>query len=293
MKSKIRGQIKYNHNLAKHNSWRIGGPARIFYQPADLDDLKTYLQNLPKNERIVWLGSGTNVLINSNGIDANVIYLKNRLTQLQHLDNGIIRVEAGTSCTRLVQNCIHRGMIDAAFLAGIPGTVGGAIAMNAGAYGDNIWNHVISVETIDRNGKIKIRQAKEFKANYREINGLDINNEWFIAANLALQIKDPIAAKNRVTELLAKRKATQPLNEFTCGSVFRNPANNYAAKLIEDCGLKGFKIGAARVSEKHANFIVNEGNATSDDVQELMQKITNEVKKKYGIKLLSEVHFYL
>lgn len=288
----LRGQLQHNHHLAKYTSWRIGGPARTFYQPADLDDLKNYLQNLPKNETILWLGAGTNVLLNSNGIDANVIYLRNRLTSLQNLDANTIRAEAGISCARLVQHCTHLGMTDAAFLAGIPGTVGGAVMMNAGAHGDNIWNHIIAVETINRAGEVKLRSANEFIAGYREVSGLNKNQEWFVATHLKFNCENAMNAKNRVAELLAKRKATQPLSEFTCGSVFRNPPNNFAAKLIEECGLKGFKIGAARVSEKHANFIINEGKATSDDIQKLMQKIIDEVAKKTGIMLIPEVHVY-
>lgn len=291
----LRGQIKYNHDLAKYTSWRIGGPARVFYQPTDLEDLKNYLITLShkeKNAKIVLLGGATNVLINSAGIDATVIYLRNCLTKLTILDNNLIRVEAGFITSNFAKYSTDLGMIDSAFLAGIPGTIGGAVAMNAGAHGNNIWNHIVAVETINRAGEIKIRKANEFKAGYREVLGFDKNNEWFVAVHLTFNRDDVTKAKNRVTELLAKRKASQPLDKFTCGSVFRNPPNNFAAKLIEECGLKGFKIGAAAVSQKHANFIVNEGNATSDDVQKLMQKIITEVAKKTGINLIPEVHVY-
>lgn len=285
----IRGEFTENQSLALHTSWRVGGPAKYFYQPADLEDLVIFLQNLSAAERVVWLGGGSNVLIPDIGIDALVICVRNRLNKLQQLDDFTIRAEAGVSCARLVQLCVNQGMVDSAFLAGIPGTIGGALAMNAGAYGDDIWNHVIAVETINRAGEIKLKNADEFKADYRKVTGLE-QDEWFVAGHLLFVRKDKEEATKLTHELLIKRKNSQPLDEFSCGSVFKNPPNDYAARLIEASGFKGKQIGGAKVSEKHANFIVNAGNATAEDIQTLIQEISQQVEQKFGVKLETEVH---
>jgi UDP-N-acetylmuramate dehydrogenase len=286
--SKFRGNLRQNHPLAEYTSWKIGGPAEYFYEPADLEDLKQFLHDWKKQPVIV-LGAGSNVLIRDGGIKGLVIYLRNYLNELSELDDFTLRVEAGVGLARLVQECTHLGMADAAFMAGIPGTVGGALAMNAGAYGDCIWNHVAAVETINRSGEIKLRPAKEFTANYREVIGLS-TEEWFVAAQLSFAHGDARDIEQQIREHLQKRKNSQPLDLPNCGSVFRNPQNDYAARLIENCGLKGKQIGGAKISEKHANFIVNCGGAKASDVETLMQEIVTTVKRVHNIDLISEVH---
>ena len=287
----IRGELKQNHNLAPYTSWRIGGPAKYFFQPADVEDLATFLHQLPAAEPIVWLGGGSNVLIPDEGIAATVINVHNRLNKLIQLDDFTIRAEAGVGCARLVQHCVKLGMSDSAFLVGIPGTIGGALAMNAGAHGDAIWNYVLAVETINRAGRVSFRSANEFRAEYRKINGLG-QDEWFLAGHFLFTKADKSEARKIMRELLAKRKKSQPLNVFTCGSVFKNPPNDYAARLIETCGFKGKGIGGAKVSEKHANFIMNTGNATAKDIKALMQLIVEHVDQKFAIKLESEVRMF-
>jgi UDP-N-acetylmuramate dehydrogenase len=284
----MKNTLKQNHPLATYTSWKIGGPAEYFYEPENLEDLKKFLHTW-KKEPITILGAASNVLIRDGGIKELVVYLRNHLNEINQLDDFTLRVEAGVGLAHLVQQCMHFGMADAAFMAGIPGTVGGALAMNAGAYGDCIWNHVAAVETINRSGEIKLRSAKEFVASYREVIGL-ATNEWFVAAQLFFTRGDIQSTKEQISEYLQKRKNSQPLDLPSCGSVFRNPPGDYAARLIESCGLKGKQIGGAKISEKHANFIVNCGDAKASDVEALMQEIVTTVKKTHGIDLISEVH---
>lgn len=293
--SKLRGNLRQNHKLAKYTSWKIGGEAEYFYEPADLEDLKFLLQTWKENP-ITILGAATNVLIRDKGIKGLVIYLRNRLNKLKILDSSntlILHIEAGVSLASLLQKCMHFGAINAAFMAGIPGTIGGALKMNAGANGGCIWNHVIAVETINRFAEVRLRQAEEFTANYRKVTGL-AEGEWFAAALLNFELNtahcDIRDIKQQISDYLQKRKNTQPLDLPSCGSVFRNPEGHYAAKLIEASGLKGRQIGAAKVSEKHANFIVNCGNASSDSIEALIQEIIFVVKKYHKIELVPEVH---
>lgn len=285
---KLRGELRQNHLLAEYASWKIGGVAEYFYEPADLEDLKMLLHGWQEGP-ITFLGAATNVLIRDKGIKGLVVYLRNSLNGLSELDNSTLRAEAGVGLARLLQKCMSLGMCEAAFMAGIPGTVGGALAMNAGAYGDCIWKHVTAVETINRFGEIKLRPAKKFTANYRQVIGL-AKEEWFASATLFFARGDKQEMQRQVSEHLQKRKNSQPLDLPSCGSVFRNPPGDYAARLIETAGLKGRQIGGAKVSEKHANFIVNCGKASASDVEALMQEIMLTVKQIHKVGLVSEVH---
>ena len=288
----MRGKLLQNHSLAKYTSWKIGGAADYFYQPADLPDLQSFLQENPILP-ITILGAGTNVLIPDNGIKGTVIYLRNYLNQIDILGSNLtLRVEAGVSLSILLKHCIDLGAIDAVFMSGIPGTVGGALAMNAGANGGSIWQYVKAIEIINQYGKITTKNANEFKADYRHVTGLE-NNTWFVAAHLNFNTtKDQgkiEQAKQKSLEYLQKRKNTQPLDLPNCGSVFRNPPDDYAARLIEASGFKGKQIGGAQVSTKHANFIVNQGRATAYDVLQLTQEIMLKVKQEHNIELIPEM----
>jgi len=290
----LRGVWRENHVLKPYTSWRVGGAARYFYQPADLEDLQKFLQELPKELPIFWLGAGTNVLIRDSGVDGLVICINKCLDKLQpatNVSSGAIMAEAGVSCARLVQLGINLGMLDMSFLAGIPGTIGGALAMNAGAYGNNIWQHVLSVTLIKRSGELIKRQASEFNVGYRQVSGL-AKDEWFVSSCLQFTASDVQLTKDRVHELLLKRRTSQPLDTFNCGSVFRNPPGDYAARLIESCSLKGKCFGGAKVSEKHANFIINDGTATSQDIELLIEYVEDSVYKQCGIKLEKEVRVF-
>ncbi len=287
-KHQLKNKLYTDHNLAEYTSWKIGGPADYFYQPQDLDDLVAVLTKGPQTS-ITVLGGGSNVLVKDRGVRGLVVYLHNSLKVLDDLGKGVIKVGAGVGLARLVQYCGDLGMLDVAFMAGIPGTVGGALKMNAGAYGKFIWSYVRSVATINRMGKIKTRYPEEFLTGYRNIGGL-ADDEWFIEANLAFDVVDRKLALSEIDNNIQQRKKSQPLDLPSCGSVFRNPPGNYAARLIESAGLKGKAIGGAKVSEKHANFILNFNHATAQDVEQLMQIVVEVVEKNSGIILIPEVH---
>lgn len=284
----LQGQLIYDHSLARYTSWRVGGNAERFYRPADLADLQNFLAQLPGSEPITWLGLGSNVLIRDGGIAGTVILTLNSLKEINLLDKKIVRAEAGVTCAKLAKFCVKEGFEDGAFFAGIPGTVGGALAMNAGAFGGETWRHIVAVETVDRHGQLLTRLPKDFSVQYREVDGL--NDQYFIAGHFHFQVGDAQRAKENISQLLKKRSNSQPIGKYSCGSVFRNPPNNHAARLIELTGLKGTSIGDAEVSRKHANFILNNGNATAADIEQLINFVAEQVNKKQGIKLIREVH---
>lgn len=279
--------MHYNEPLASYTSWRVGGVAERFYQPADKAGLIQFVQNLPENEPLFWMGLGSNLLIRDGGIRGTVINTKNRLKKIEHLDDGTVYVEAGVPCALVAKFCAEQGLVGAEFLAGIPGTMGGALKMNAGAFGGETWEIVQNVEILNRCGDVFTKSASEFEISYRHVNLK--NNEWFLAATLKLQKGDTSESQQNIKALLAKRANSQPTNQPSCGSVFKNPQGDYAARLIEVAGLKGFKIGGAQVSEKHANFIINAGSATAADIEKMIAYVQNEVAKKYGINLQTEV----
>lgn len=288
MSMKLKGELIENHLLARYTSWRIGGPADHFYRPADLTDLQLFLKQLPEKEPLTWLGLGSNVLVRDKGVRGTVVLTLNRLSEMALLDDNTIRVEAGVTCAKLSKFCVQQGFEEGAFFAGIPGTVGGALAMNAGAFGGETWRHIKNVEVLNRVGEIQLKTKADFNVQYRQVDGL--NGDYFIAGVFQFKKGDGEKAKSSIKTLLKKRGDAQPIGEYSCGSVFRNPKNDYAARLIEAAGLKGWREGNAKVSEKHANFILNLGKATSADVEKLMQTIQQTVYDKFNIKLIPEVH---
>lgn len=284
----LRGKLLKNHNLARYTSWRVGGNAEQFYHPADLSDLQHFLKQLPRDEPLTCLGLGSNVLVRDQGIAGTVILTLQRLKALTQLDSQTIRAEAGITCAKLAKTCVACGFEEGGFFAGIPGTVGGALAMNAGAFGEETWRHVIAVETIDRLGAIHKRVPNEFNVRYREVSGL--NEQLFAAGHFRFMTGDADRAKKKLHQLLKERNASQPIGQYSCGSVFRNPPGNYAARLIEQAGLKGYAIGDAVVSDKHANFILNKGQATAWDIEQLIDYVSLTVYQQSGIQLIREVH---
>lgn len=284
----LRGTLWLNESMAKHTSWRVGGPADRCYKPADLDDLAQFLQQLPVQELVLFVGLGSNLLVRDGGVRGTVILTSGALNHLSREADGRVRAEAGVACNKVARFCIRAGLIDAEFLAGIPGTMGGALAMNAGAFGGETWNVVDCVETLDRFGMRRVRAKNEFAISYRHV--VVPAAEWFVAAYLQLPSGDAAAAETRMKELLARRNATQPTQTANAGSTFRNPLGDHAAHLIESAGLKGFCIGGACVSEKHANFIVNTGAASAAEIETLIAHIAQVVKQKHGVELVREVH---
>ena len=286
--SDVRGQLLRNEPLSQYTSWRTGGPADILFIPADLDDLSRFMKQLPKELPLTWLGLGSNTLVRDRGIEGAVVITQGALANMAQLSPDIIRAEAGVSAAQLARYSARLGTTGLEFMAGIPGTVGGALAMNAGCFGGETWRFVKAVETINRNGEIKIRPAEEFKVAYRHVTRN--HDEWFVAGHFMLKPGDKEQSLNQIRELLEKRNQSQPTGTANCGSVFRNPPNNYAGHLIESCGLKGTNLGGALVSPKHANFIINENGATSNDIEKLIKQVRGVVEEKTGVELIPEVH---
>lgn len=283
------GEYLFQEPLADYTTWRVGGLAKVMYKPAGIPDLALFLNGLPRDEPLVWLGLGSNSLIKSNGFSGTVILTQGCLNEIQWLGKDLVRVEAGVSCATMARFCARHDLVGGEFWAGIPGTMGGALRMNAGCFNGETWQSAVSVETMTRSGEIRHRHPSEFQIAYRHVSGLE--DEWFIAATFRLIPGEKEKSLQMIKELLARRAATQPTSEYNCGSVFRNPPNHYAAQLIESCGLKGKSIGGAKVSEKHANFIINhEGRASSDDIESLIQWVQKTVHTKTSIELIREVH---
>lgn len=276
-----------NEPLSRHTSWRVGGPAARYFQPADISDLALYLSSLPTDEEIYWVGLGSNLLVRDGGINGSVICTSGVMNGLRFLENNQVDVEAGVACPKVAKQCAKQGLKNAEFLSGIPGTMGGALAMNAGAFGGETWEIVKSVKTINRQGEIHERTPDEYDVSYRHVNGPA--GEWFVSVVLQLQegVVEELLETNKA--LLAKRGSSQPTQQPNAGSVFRNPDGDYAARLIEEAGLKGTCMGGACVSDKHANFIVNTGTATAEDIENLIIKVAALVKQIHGIELKREV----
>lgn len=284
----IRGSLLFDEPMSKHTSWRTGGKAKQYFVAKDIEDLSIMLQSLAGNEEIFWLGLGSNTLVRDGGFPGIVIAMQGVATQLSLNAEGNVEVGASVTCAKLAKFCAKNKLKGGEFFAGIPGLLGGAIAMNAGAFGGETWRHVVNVDTINRQGEINNRQADEFDVGYRTVKGQ--HEEWFISATLHFEgsaTTEESAAD--IKQLLAQRALSQPIGAHSCGSVFKNPEGLYAAELIEGCGLKGKRKGGAVVSEKHANFILNDKTATAEDVELLIQAIQKKVLEKYDIELHTEV----
>lgn len=285
----LRGTLLENEPMARHTSWRVGGPAALFFAPADADDLSAFLAALPADTPVSWVGLGSNLLVRDGGIAGAVIHAQRALGALE-IDSagGEVRAGAGVACAQLARRCGRAGLAGAGFFAGIPGTVGGALAMNAGAWGGETWEHVTQVETVDREGGRHRRSPEAFRVGYRCVEGRP--DEWFTAAHFHFQPGgDPEALAAEVKALLARRAASQPTGRPSCGSVFRNPPGDHAARLIEAAGLKGLRRGGAMVSDKHANFIINAGDASAADIESLIEHVRTEVARVHGVELVPEV----
>ena len=295
--------------MARHVSWRAGGVARQAYIPADLADLVAFLKVFPDDEPLLFVGLGSNLLVRDGGFKGTVILMHTVLNTVR-MEGERIYAEAGVASPKLARFAAKHDFAGAEFLAGIPGTIGGALAMNAGCYGAETWNTVDAVQTIDRQGVLHARKPVDFEIGYRRV-ALRVNGErltvieesddnhqspitnhpqeWFVAAWFKFKRGNGLAAQQRIKQLLQQRIATQPLQQPNAGSVFRNPPQNYAARLIEACGLKGRRCGAAQVSEKHANFIINLGAATAADIENLIGTVQEIVWREQGVLLEPEV----
>jgi UDP-N-acetylmuramate dehydrogenase len=290
MAETLRGRVCADEPMAGHVSWRAGGPVTVAYFPADLADLAEFLRRLRPDEPMMVVGLGSNLLVRDGGFDGTMIFTHGALNVLRREEDGSVYVEAGVASPKVARFVANNGMVGAEFLAGIPGTFGGALAMNAGCYGGETWNYVERVSMLTRRGAVVERTKDDFEIGYRHVGLKNATDEIFAAAWLRFPDGDVDAARLRITDLLEKRIASQPLDLPNAGSVFRNPAGDHAARLIEAAGLKGITEGGARVSEKHANFIVNPGGvATAGEIERLIGRVRAEVREKFGVELVREV----
>lgn len=288
----LRGELRMQESMARHTSWRAGGPAARYYRPADQADLATFVSRLAADEPVLWLGLGSNLLVRDGGFPGTVIAMHGVLDRIEEVqrdgDRVTLRVEAGVHCARLAKHCAEQQLDGGSFFIGIPGTVGGALAMNAGAYGGETWGCVQSVEVLDHVGQVHHYEATEFETGYRHVKA-PLDTPCYLAAELVFTHKPDLQAKPELRALLDARKASQPVGQPSCGSVFRNPPNDHAARLIETAGLKGFCIGKACVSDKHANFIINTGDAQADDIERLIEHVRALVEEQHDVRLIPEV----
>lgn len=289
--ARLRGTLARDASLARHTTWRAGGNADLLYIPADRDDLAQFLRTLPAPTPITMLGLGSNVLVRDGGIRGAVVLMHDPGAAIAVAD-GLIYAEAGVASPKLARFAAVHGCADAEFLAGIPGTIGGALAMNAGCYGGETWRYVARVETLARDGEFTVRTPDAYAIGYRSVRQRDGSAlaETFTAAWFRFPAGDVTTGRARIKALLARRIATQPLSLPNAGSVFRNPPGDHAARLIESCGLKGHAIGGARVSEQHANFIVNpDRRARAADIESLIRHVQAVVLARTGVLLEPEV----
>jgi UDP-N-acetylmuramate dehydrogenase len=284
--AKFESRVKRDEPMSRHTSWHVGGPADVFFSPRDRADLLAFLAALPQGTPLFWLGLGSNLLVRDGGIRGVVIDTQSGLTRLERINDTTLTCETGVPCARLARQCIKWGLAPAEFLAGIPGTLGGALSMNAGAFGGETWPRVRSVDVCDARGNARRRDAREYSFGYRHIVP-PAEGEFFLAAALEFEYR-PGITEEAMRNLLLRRKESQPIGEWSCGSTFTNPPGDHAARLIEAAGLKGTRIGDIMVSPKHANFLVNVEAATAADVERLVALIQKEVVQKFGVLLTPE-----
>jgi len=288
----LRGTLRRDEPMARHVSWRAGGSARVFYQPADVEDLAAFLRTREPSEPILFVGLGSNLLVRDGGFEGAVVFTHHALTGIAQVSGGMrpsFAAGAGVPAPHLARFVAKHGGAGAEWMAGVPGTLGGALAMNAGCYGGETWEHVIAVETVDRAGERRTRGPSEYDVGYRHVSLKDGREEWFVSAVFVFGRGEEPAAMARMKALLTRRVAAQPLQQPNAGSVFRNPPDDHAARLIESCGLKGLRIGGAQVSPKHANFIVNTGRASAADIEAVIERVHAEVLARTGVNLVREV----
>ena len=284
---KINGKLLIDESLSSYTSWRVGGRAKYLYKPTNLTDLITFLQHNHDKQPFFWFGLGSNILVRDRGLTGTAILTHPGLKTISLEGKQIVRVEAGVSCGTMARFCARKSLQGAEFWAGIPGTMGGALQMNAGCFGGETWARVIAVETIDARGIIRCRSCADYHVGYRSVQGPEA--EWFVAAICKLQPGNKQDALSTIRSFLTRRANTQPTGGYSCGSVFRNPTPEYAGQLIESCDLKGYRIGGCYVSTKHANFIINDGSANSANLEDLIQHVKNQVLQNTGILLQREV----
>ena len=284
----LRGTLKFDEPLSKHTSWRVGGPARYFYQPADKADVVELVKRIPADMPVVWIGLGSNMLVRDGGIPGVVVKTSKALSAIRMETDQTVYAEAGVSCAKVARFTVRNGLRGAEFLAGVPGSFGGALAMNAGAFGGETWPLVSRIECVDTTGSCRWIEQADIEFRYRYValpKGASL-----LAGELALTPSEPEQdGSAEIRSLLDRRSASQPIQSANAGSVFKNPEGHFAAKVIEQLGLKGQSIGGARFSNVHANFIINEGGATASDIESLIHLAQARAQAEAGVTLEPEV----
>ncbi len=284
--------LKFQEPMSRHTSFRIGGEVEVMAFPKTREELAELLKTSALLDcKPAILGAGTNVLAPDEGIPGLVICLKDCLDGMEQVDETTVRIMAGVTMSRAAVFAANLGLTGLEFAHGIPGCVGGGVYMNAGAYGGEICQVCTRVEVMDHDGNIRILSREEMDFSYRH-SILEETRDIVISADFLLTRDDPDAIKARMKELIGKRSASQPLDLPSAGSAFKRPVGGYAAALIDQAGLKGFRVGGAAISTKHAGFAVNVGNATAADVRNLLQQVSDKVFSETGIRLEPEVRIW-
>jgi UDP-N-acetylmuramate dehydrogenase len=286
MRDQFNGDLRFNEPMSKHTSLRVGGPAEQFFIPHSVEDLSIFLKTLDSNLPILWLGRGSNLLVRDGGLSGVVVATSKISNVIEKVGKYLVRVGASIPCTKFARQCIRWKLGPSEFFSGIPGTIGGALSMNAGAFGYETWDNVFEVHTINREGEIKTRNPKDYQVSYRNVLGPE--NEWFIEAKMLFDPKFE-ASMEKQKDIINARKNTQPIGLPSCGSVFQNPPGDFAARLIESANLKGYRIGGAEISSKHANFVINVGSATAKDIEKLILFVRKTVLEVHNVMLKKEV----
>ena len=287
IKKKILGKITYNEKLSKLSWFNLGGPAKILFRPKSLNELSLFLKEAKGFEKIKVLGAGSNTLIRDGGFEGIIIKFGKSFSHLSLKDDNIIIAGASALDKNVSNFACENSLSGFEFLSCIPGTIGGAIKMNSGCYGEDISNILVSIQVIDLEGKLKVIKSSDIKFHYRGSN-LD-TNLIFVSATFKGKKDKKINIEKKISNLVEKKKNTQPSQIKTCGSTFKNPENKKAWQLIKDSGCAGMKVGGAEISEKHCNFFLNNGNAKSEDLENLIVQVKNKVFSKTGIDLQLEL----
>ena len=285
-------ELRFNEPMAKHTSFRIGGGAEVMAFPKTGEELAAVLNASALLDcKTAILGAGTNVLAPDEGLPGLTVCLKDCLDGMERIDDTRIRVMAGVTMSRAAVYAANLGLAGLEFAHGIPGTVGGGVYMNAGAYGGEIRQVCDRVEVMDRSGNIRVLSNEEMEFSYRH-SVLEETGDIVLSADFVLSHDEPDAIRARMKELIGKRSASQPLDLPSAGSAFKRPVGGYAAALIDQAGLKGYQVGGAAISTKHAGFAVNLGGATAKDVKELLQQVSDKVFENSGIRIEPEIRIW-
>ena len=287
VKSRISGRIQFHENLSKYSWFNLGGPAKVIFKPTDLNELSIYLKNIKEIDKIKVLGAGSNTLIRDGGFNGIIIKLGKSFSHLSLLNKNTVIAGASALDKNVSNFAFENSLTGFEFLSCIPGTIGGGVRMNSGCYGEDIKKILISVQVMDFQGKMKVIYSSDIKFSYRGCNlG---NNLIFVSATFKGKSDNKLNIQKKINNLIKRKNEDQPTKIKTCGSTFKNPENSKAWKLIKDSGCGGMKVGDAYISEKHCNFFVNKGKATSKDLEELIYKVKSKVFNKTGFNLELEL----